>query len=178
MAEVVGLTALHARFHALENADMTKGMMAKAAAYTRGQMIKNMAAVGARKTGTTAASIQPRNITETSAEIWGSKVLVYIDEGTGVEGPLHHRITPKAALVRVSGPFLKGQKGQHKGGVLAWQAGGSRATGRGKGAGWIVVRSTKGMAPRPYIKRSIQEAGKAVNIELGSVIIDKWNSAA
>jgi hypothetical protein len=160
MAEVVGLSALHARFHALENANMTKGMMLKAASYTRGQMVKNMIAVGARKTGTTAGSIQPRNVTETSAEIWGSKVLVYIDEGTGVEGPLHHRITPKAAR------------------VLAWQGGGSRLTGRGKGATWHFAKSTKGMAPRPYIKRSVQEAGQAIDTELSSVVIDTWNAGA
>ena len=94
---VIGLNALHARFHALESTDMTKGMMKRAAAYTRGQMIKNMAAAGARKTGNTGRSIQPRNVTETSAELWGSRVLVYIDEGTGLFGPLHHRITPQAA---------------------------------------------------------------------------------
>ena len=161
MAEtVVGLSALHARFHALESADMTKGMMAKAAAYTRGQMIRNMAAEGARKTGTTAASIQPRNITETSAQLLGSKVLVYIDEGTGVEGPLHHRIAPKAAK------------------VLAWKGGGSRLTGRGKGSSWHFAKSTKGMAPRPYIQRSVQEAGKAIDTELGAIVINTWNDAA
>ncbi len=161
MAEtVVGLSALHARFHALESADMTKGMMKKAAAYTRGQMIRNMAAVGARKTGTTAASIQPRNITETSAEIWGSPVLVYIDEGTGLFGPLHHRITPQAAK------------------VLAWQGGGSRLTGRGKGSSWHFATSTKGMRARPYIQKSVQEAGKAIDTELSAVVIDTWNGAA
>ena len=170
MAEtVIGLNALHARFHALENADMTKGMMKKAAAYTRGQMIRNMAAVGARKTGTTAGSIQARNITETSAQLWGSPVLVYIDEGTGVEGPLHHRITPQAAK------------------ALRWfggPAGSMRLSGRprkgaaGAGAGPIFARSTKGMAPRPYIQRSVQEAGKAIDVELGAIVTDTWNKSA
>jgi hypothetical protein len=170
MAEtVIGLSALHARFHALESADMTKGMMKKAAAYTRGQMIRNMAAMGARKTGATAASIQPRNITETTAELWGSRVLVYIDEGTGVEGPLHHRITPQAAK------------------VMRWfggPAGSLRLTGKprkgaaGAGAGPIFATSTRGMAPRPYIKRSVDEAGKAIDTELGSVVVDTWNDAA
>ena len=165
---VIGLNALHARFRALENPDMAKGMMVKAAAYTRGQMIKNMAAVGARKTGNTGRSIQPRNVTETSAELWGSRVLVYIDEGTGLFGPLHHRITPQAAK------------------ALRWfggPAGSIRLSGRprkgaaGAAAGPIFATSTAGMKPRPYIKKSVAEAGKAVDVELGAVVVDTWNKA-
>lgn len=167
MAEtVIGLSALHSRFHALESADLTKGIMAKAAAYTKGRMTRNMAAMGARRTGGTAASIQPRHITETSAELWGSRVLIYIDEGTGVEGPLHHRITPQAAK------------------VLAWRTGAVRLTGASRVsggkqlAGWAFARSTKGMAPRPYIARSVQEAGQDTSTQLGGIVIDVWNSAA
>lgn len=170
MAEtVVGLSALHARFHALENPEMGKGIMAKVAAYTRGQMIRNMAAMGARKTGGTGASIQPRAITETSAQLWGSKVLVYLDEGTGLFGPLHHRITPQTAK------------------ALRWfggPAGSLRLTGKprkgaaGAAATVIFARSTKGMRGRPYIQRSVQEAGRAANVQLGGVVIDTWNGAA
>jgi hypothetical protein len=170
MAEtVIGLSALHARFHALESTDMAKGMMKKAAAYTRGQMIRNMAAVGARKTGNTGWSIQPRNITETSAELWGSPVLVYIDEGTGLYGPLHHRITPQAAK------------------ALRWfggPAGSLRLSGRprkgkaGAGAGPIFATSTAGMKSRPYIQKSVREAGNAMDTELGAVVVDTWNKSA
>ncbi len=173
MAEtVVGLTALHARFRALESAEMTKGVMGKAASYTRGQIIKNRKAAGAWKTGK-AAPIVIRAVTETSAELWSTPVLAWLDEGTGVEGPLHHRITPKVAK------------------VLAWKggpggAGGSalRLTGRqrsgkaGAGAFWIVARSTKGMKPRPFIQKSIREAGKAAGVELSGVVIKTWDDAA
>jgi hypothetical protein len=167
MAEtVVGLSALHARFHALESADLGKGVMAKAAAYTKGRMTRNMLAVGARKTGGTAGSIHPRNITETSAQLWGSRVLLYIDQGTGVEGPLHHRITPKAAK------------------VLARRTGAVRLTGASKVrggtqlAGWAFAKSTKGMAPRPYIQRSIQEAGQDADAQLSGIVVTTWNDAA
>ncbi len=166
---VIGLNALHARFHALENADMTKGMMKKAANYTAGQMKLGLIAVGAHKSGNTGRSIIPRNITETSAEIWGTKVVVFIDEGTGVEGPLHHRITSPA------------------GKVLRWYggpAGSLRLTGRprkgkaGAGAHLIFARSTKGMRPRPYIQNAVRKAGKSIDTELSAVVIDTWNAGA
>ena len=170
MAETVrGVAAAQRRIAAISNPASHKGLMKLAANVVRGKMVTNMRLVGRRKTGNTGRSLHVENVTETSAQIVGSQVALWIDEGTGLFGPRHQRITPKAAQ------------------ALRWMGGpagslrltGSQRKGKaGAGAGYVFARSTKGMEARPYIQRSIQEGAKAVGVELKGEIISIWNGAA
>jgi hypothetical protein len=134
------------------------GVIKLAASYTRGRMILNMIAVGARKTGLTAGSLQPIILGPTKAVIMGSPVAVWIDSGTGLYGPKHHVITPLAKK------------------ALAFTVGGRRLSGRGGGTK-VVVRSVKGMKARPYINLSVIEASQKVGSQIGAQIITAWNGA-
>ena len=170
MAEtVIGMTSLNRRLNALAAPSTGKAMILRAASYTRGRMILNMRASGARKTGSTARSIQVANVTETTAELRGSKVLSFIDRGTGIYGPSHHPIVPvsKKALRFAVGSFGKG-------GSLRL-SGQPRKGKAGAAAAWITVRSVRGMKARPFIATSVREAGQAMHIELGVVIDETWN---
>lgn len=141
--------------------------MKRATAFTIGQMRRNIP----RKTSTTSRSLQPRIISETRAEIIGSPVAVYLDTGTGLYGPLHHRITPLAAKALA---FHVGTFG--KGGSLRL-SGKPRVGAAGLGASLVIVRSTAGMKARPYIARSVQEASQKVGTEIGAELVTRWNGA-
>lgn len=167
MAEIIiGRAALARRMAAVSSPARGKQYMKLAGNITVGFMKRNIP----HKTSNTSRSIhvEETSLTETSAKIVGSKVVEWIDEGTGVEGPLHHRITPKAAK------------------ALRWfggPAGSLRLTGRprkgkaGAGAGPIFARSTKGMKPRPFIQRSVREASQKLGVELKAEVINTWNAA-
>ncbi len=139
--------------------------MQTAAAQTQGQLRRNIP----RKTSNTSRSIQIAGVTEVKADIVGDAVAVWIDSGTGIYGPRHHRITPlaKRALSWFAGSF--GPKGS------------LRLTGRprkgraGAAASRVTVRSTRGMRARPYIARSVQEASRIVGPEIAINIVDAWN---
>jgi hypothetical protein len=64
---------------------------------------------------------------------------MWVHNGTGIYGPRHMRITPKTAN------------------VLAWK---SKVYGakRGKYAGWVFAKSTKGMKPNPFLKKALPAA--------------------
>lgn len=153
MAKIVGEQQLMNRLRAV-GVSGTEAIMRRAGAYTRGQMVRNMP----RKTGLTAGSLQVRVLGPKRAIITGSPVAVWLDTGTGLYGPKHHRITPLAAK------------------ALAFTVGGRRLSGRGGGT-LIVVRSTAGMRARPYINRSVIEASQKVGTEIGAEIITHWNAA-
>jgi len=170
MAEVViGAQALERRLAAISGPHAGPVFMRRAGGLVRGQMILNMRAAGARKTGLTAASIQVSRVTDNSALLTANAVAKYIDEGTGLYGPLHRKITPKAAK------------------ALRWMGGpagslrltGSRRKGKaGAGAAWIYAKSTKGMKARPYVQKSIIEAGQKLGAQLVGDIVKLWNEAA
>ena len=169
MAEtVVGLSSLDRRLSAIGSPQTGRAMMLRAASYTRGRMILNMRASGARKTGLTAGSIQVANVTANSAQLMGSRVLTYIDRGTGIYGPAHRPIVPihakalrwatgSAGSLRLSGQPRKGKAGA--------------------GASWAFARSVRGMKARPFIALSVQEAGAAMGVELGAEIVTAWDGA-
>lgn len=158
---IIGMAALQRRLTAISAPKSGPELMKLATAITRGQMIRN----GPKKTGHTLNSLQPRNVTATRAELWGSKVIPWLDSGTGLYGPAHHKITPKS------------------GNVLAWRVGAVRLSGSSrvsKGvqlAGWAYARSVKGMKGRPFIARSVAEAGKEVGAKLTAEIVNAWNGA-
>ena len=130
-----------------------------------GQMKRNIP----HKTSNTSRSIHVAKVTDTSAVVEGNAVAKWIDEGTGLFGPHHARITPNAAkaLRWMGGPSgsLRLSGRQRKGAV-------------GAGAGYIFAKSTKGMEARPYVQRSVHEAGQKLGVELKGEIITLWNDAA
>ena len=159
MAEhLVGYSQLQARFAALEGAPKMRLM----AAVVRGELVRSTP----KRTGHTGNSWQPSNTTASTATVSGSIVNLWLDQGTGLYGPLHQRITPKAAK------------------ALRWATGGAsslRQTGRpragraGAGAGWVFARSVKGMKPRPFIARSLRSASGKLGSE---VFVKIWNESA
>ena len=79
----------------------------------------------------------------------------YVELGTGLYGPKHEKITPKAKLAMrwMGGPSS------------AFRLTGSVRSGKaGAGAGYIYARSTKGMRPRPYLLPGAQAAIKGTGL--------------
>lgn len=167
MAEVIiGMGQLQRRIAAISGTAGGLAVMRTVSADTLNFLGHNVP----RKTAHTARQFRAERVTEKSAEITGSKVARWIDEGTGIYGPRHHRITPttKRALSWTGGTF--GRAG-------SLRLSGRRRSGKaGTGANRITVRSTAGMRPRPFIDRSVTEA---VNRNGGMVaIVRQWDEAA
>lgn len=162
---MVGYPQLQARFRAISSDGVTQGMMGKVAlAVVREQ---KLLAATFRKTGNLERGIVIRSVTPTQAVIVSSAAYSgFIEDGTGLYGPKHERITPKAAK------------------VLAWRTGAVRLTGssRTKGgkqlAGWAFARSVKGRPATPYFfpgaRAGISKAGADGVI----AILEAWDKAA
>lgn len=162
MAEtIVGLAALNRRMLAIKQ---PKALMKLAATVVVGEMKRNIP----RKTGTTGRSIHVAQVTETSARVEGNAVALYIEEGTGLFGPRHQRITPKVASVL---RWYGGPTGSLR------LSGKPRKGAPGAGAGPVFARSTKGMEARPYVQRSVTSAAKKVGVDMKAEVIDEWNRA-
>ena len=180
MAEtIVGLKQLQLRLNAVSGPQANLQTMKMAAALMRGQMVRNMEAAGARKTGTTARSIQVQSVTETSATVVGNKVARWIDIGTGLYGPKHHVIVPttKAALA-----FHSKAAGLDRWAGIGYRLSGRQTVGSerkfGAGADFVTVRSVKGMKARPYVGKSVKEVGDQLAGKLAVQVADSWNKAA
>ncbi len=159
MSDLKGYTQLRARFEALRGEQKMR-LLANAAA---GELKRNSPG---QKTRLTANSIVVSSVSATSARIIGSGVNVFLDQGTGIYGPLRRRITPKAAK------------------ALRWMGGGPskvRLSGAsrmvaGKARGDVrFAKSVKGMKGRPFIKRSLEAVGGRVGLE---IIYKAWNEAS
>jgi len=108
-------------------------------------------------------TIRVGTVSETSAQVLaGGTANVgyarYVEEGTGLYGLRKRRIVPRRAK------------------VLAWKAGGSRLTGRGKGSGWVFARSVAGRKATPYLVPGVQRA--VARAGLRDIVIKAWNGAA
>ena len=157
MADLQGYSQLQARFRALSG----PGKMKLMAAAVRGELVK----ATPRKTGLTGSSWQVASTTDTRATITGSIVNLYIDEGTGLYGPLHHLITPQA----------KRALAFHAGPAGSLRLSGTPRSGKaGAGATLVVVRSVKGMRPRPFIRKAVVGAAS----QLGAAVVKAWDDAA
>lgn len=158
MAErLVGYSQLQARFAALRG----PAKMRLLAVAVQGELKRGTP----RKTGTTARSWQVGSVGETTATVTGSIVNLWIDEGTGVYGPEHRRITPRAARALA---FHAGPAGSLR------LSGRPRAGRAGAAASLVVVRSVRGMRARPFIRRSVRSAvGK-----LSGAVVKAWDDAA
>lgn len=155
----MGYAALQRRFAALRGPQKTRLMGAVAI----GELKR---AVPGRKTGLTAASWQVASATDTSATLSGSIVNLWLDEGTGLYGPRHARITPRAARALAF----------HVGSAKSLRLSGRpRAGSAGRGATLVVVRSTRGMRARPFIARSLASATGKLGTD---VVVKIWNGAA
>lgn len=162
MAETLaGYSQLQARFRALAGPQKMRLVAAVASGELR------MATP--RKTGVTGASWQVGAVSDAHASVTGSIVNLWLDAGTGLYGPMRRVITPQAKRALA---FHAGTYG--KGGSLRL-SGSPRAGKAGAAASLVVVRSVKGMKPRPFIARALAAAGG----KLGTDVVYKvWNDAA
>lgn len=119
-----------------------------------------------KKTGHTSNSWQIASVTETTAKLTASIVNLFLEEGTGLYGPKHQRITPLAAKAL---RWMGGPAGSLR------LSGRARSGAAGAGAGYIFAKSTRGMPPRPFFQKSIDTTAKLVG---SKVIITIWNEAA
>lgn len=166
MSEVViGMGQLNARLYAISSPAARKGFMGRFALRTVAAMQHGTP----RKTAATQRSIHAASVTEGSAKIEGSRVLRWIDQGTGLYGPKHHKIVPvhARALSWTGGTFGPG-------GNLRL-SGRKRSGKAGAGASRITVASTKGMRARPFIDRAVKEA--AVKSGVLADLTKAWDAA-
>ena len=159
MAErLVGYSQLQARFRALAGPQKMR-LMATVAA---GELRRDTP----RRTGLTGNSWQVASATESRAVVSGSIVNLWLDEGTGLYGPLHHLITPKAKRALA---FHVGGRGSLR------LSGSPRSGAAGAGATLVVVRSVRGMRARPFIRRALVRTSGQLGAE---VVVKVWNGAA
>lgn len=172
MAEqIIGLGQFRSRLQAIEQVGRTGKMVTKAGDLTIGRMRINMP----RATSNTSRTLHVED-SGASAGIWGSVVARWLDEGTGLYGPRHHKIVPTSRRALAL----------HSSGKGAGLGASYRLTGRmtvgsvrrlGANADLVVVRSVKGMKARPYIDRSIAEAAQKLGPELFGLIVKAWDAA-
>jgi hypothetical protein len=158
MAErLVGYSQLQARLAALKGPQKMKLM----AAVARGELVR----ATPRKTGLTGSSWQVGAVTDTSATVTGSIVNLWLDEGTGLYGPRHAVITPKAKkAMRWAATASKG-----------FRLSGAPRSVKGNVVGYAFARSIKGMRARPFIKRALGSASGKLGAE---VVVKIWDDAA
>lgn len=166
MTAIVGMDILQARLSALGSPAAQQTFMQRVALRTQAALQLRVP----RKTGFTGRTIKVGAVTPTSAEVIGSIVVKWIDEGTGLYGPLHHRICPrsKKALSWTAGTF--GPRG-------SLRLSGRRRKGKaGLGASRVTVRSIAGMKARPFVAVSVRDAAQKSG--LAETAIDIWRGAA
>jgi phage gpG-like protein len=126
-----------------------------------------------RKTGNLQRSIVNGPRTATTAV-----VLANANYAASMEyGSKPHIIVPKSQRQRFAGPFQKGQKGQNRGGVLAW-GGPVRLSGRrrsgGKATNFATIVHHPGNKPYPFLMPGAKKAVEG----LDDLIAAQWNGAA
>ncbi|MDD5305529.1 MAG: hypothetical protein PHS14_20705 [Elusimicrobia bacterium] len=167
---VVGVPQLEARLRRMAQAERGGAPMKAAAIATVGALKRNVP----RATGKTGASIVPMAIGPTTAEIWGSKVIVFLEKGTGLFGPKHHIITPLAAKALAFHSKAKGAAMGAKYRLTGRMTVGS-ARALGAGSDMVVVRSVKGMPAQPFIEQSMAEASALVGQPIIASIVEAWD---
>ena len=119
-----------------------------------------------RKTGNLQRSIVPGQISGTRATVnVNANYARYVEEGTGLYGPKHHRIEP--------------------GHVMHWKGGGAakvRLSGRSRVVGGkslgddVFAMSTEGARAQPYLLPGAKAAVEGSGLK--DVIVKLWNGAA
>lgn len=134
-------------------------------------VIHEAQALAPRRTGNLQRSIVPGQISGTRATVnVNANYARYVEEGTGLYGPKHHRIEPGHVM------HWKGAgKGVSPGKVLRL-SGRSRVVGGRSLASDVFAMSTTGAKAQPYLlpgaKRAVEGSG------LKDVIVKLWNEAA
>ena len=173
MAEeyIKGMTQLRARLQAVgASATHTKILTAGAGAVIREQ---KLLASRFRRTSFLEHSIQ---ITDTNPTSLTIKSLApysrYVEEGTGLYGPKHAKITPKAAKA------LRWMGGTYGPGGSLRLTGTRRSGAAGAGAGYVFARSVKGRKATPYFYPGAQIGIQKTGGDLAAVFVTAWNGAA
>jgi hypothetical protein len=166
MADLQGYDQLQRRLKAI--ASTGEGYMKFVGAVAVGELKRNIP----RKTSNTGRSIHVARTDNDSAVIEGNAIAKLLDTGTGIYGPRKKKITPK---VKKALAFYRGSFGP--GGSLRL-TGTPRKGSAGAGATRIVVRSVKGMKPRPYVDKSIDATRRKLGVELVREVVENWNRAA
>ena len=172
MAENIhGLTQLRARLQAIGSTTTHAQILtAGAKSVIREQVLL---AKRFRRSSFLEHSIKIIDISPTSVTIASlAPYSRYVEEGTGLYGPKHARITPKAAQAL---RWLGGTYGP--GGSLRLT--GTRRSGKaGAGAAYVFARSVKGRRATPYFFPGAEIGIQKTGGELAAVIIKAWDGAA
>jgi hypothetical protein len=155
-AEIDGIKALRRRLAAI---DEPRDLLRTIAL----QGVREAKVLSPVATGNLRRTIRVGTVTARSAQvIAGGTTKVgyarYVEVGTGIYGPRRRRIVPRQAK------------------MLSWVAGGSRATGKGKGSGRIFARSVRGRPATPYLVPGILRAIRKAGIR--DAVVNAWNDAA
>jgi hypothetical protein len=153
---LVGYDALHARLERVGHVDARLMKMLGL------QVIREATLRAPQKTRNLVHSLQYEPIGETSGRVTArADYAAYVEFGTGLYGPKHEKITPKAKMaMRWMG-----------GAASAFRLTGSvRSGAAGAGAGYIFATSTKGMHPHPYLipgaRAAIRSGGLEKEVDL------------
>ena len=173
MAEeyIKGMTQLRARLRAVgATATHTKILTAGAGAVIREQ---KLLAKRFRRSAFLESHIVITNASPTSVTIASlAPYSRFVEEGTGLYGPKHAKITPKAATV------LRWMGGTYGPGGSLRLTGERRKGKAGAAAGWVFAMSVKGRPATPYFypgaKLGIQKTGGLMATE----VVNAWNDAA
>jgi hypothetical protein len=164
MAEMLqGYESLQRRIAAIKGPMLGKDIMT-----TLGHAVVNEAGnLAPHKTGNLRRTVHVTDVTDTSAKVVASaNYAAFVEYGTGLFGPLHHKITPtaKKAMRWMAGP------------ASAFRLSGSVRSGKaGAAAGAVFARSTKGMKAEPFLEPGAEKAIKSAGL-LDRVVL-AWNKA-
>ena len=166
MAEMIqGYASLQRRIAAIKGPVLGKDIM-QTLGYAVVNESKNLVPHRTRGAGL-AGSIHLGEVTETTARVYASaNYAAFVEYGTGLYGPLHHKITPltKKAMRWMAGP------------ASAFRQSGSVRSGKaGSGAFAVFARSTKGMKAKPFMRPGAEKAIRSAKL-LDRVVI-AWDKA-
>ncbi len=172
MADMIGFQQTMRRMEAIQK-DARSGAILKKLANAVVQQEKALAPV---KTGNLKRSIHVGAVSGLSAQVVASaNYAAYVEHGTGLFGPYHHRIVP------VHAKALRWAVGQGGAGGPELRLTGSRRTRKGQALGaWAFARSVKGAHAQPYMVPGARRAIEASPLRdsVGASLISAWNDAA
>lgn len=165
MAEaLIGYGALQARLTALASPALgtkTLAVLAGAIVMEQKLLIAPFTSSGALSRADHISELTPLSATVTNSAPYAA----FVEQGTGIYGPLHRRITPVTAR------------------VLAWRTGAVRLTGASrirKGrelAGWAFAKSVAGRPATPFFWPGVEHAVARSGTIIRDVIVASWNGA-
>ena len=172
MSEMQGYGALIKRLNAVGSTQAASKLMGKIALAA----VREQKLLVPRKTGNLGRTIHVGAVTATTAQtVASANYAAYVEYGTGLYGPYHHRIVP------VHAKALRWAVGQGGAGGPELRLTGSRRTRKGQALGaWAFARSVKGAHAQPYMVPGARRAIEASPLKdsVGASLISAWNDAA